>query len=177
MVHADPARFRIQLATSDDLATWTRAPESPLLQDGYEARDPMVLRIGDEWALYYTATSEPSGGQHTVAAVTSRDLRHWSGKRVVFTSERSGKGGGPTESPFVVARDGRYFLFVCTNRRYIETAVYESDDPFAWSEMQRIATIPAHAAEVIETPEGETYVSGAGWGMGGVYLARLVWDG
>jgi len=171
----DHTRYRIHLATSDDLFAWTRAPENPLLQDGYEARDPMVLRIGDEWVMYYTATNAPEGGAHVVAAVTSRDLRRWSGRRVVFRSSRSGTGGGPTESPFVVARGGRYLLFVCTNRRYIETAVYESDDPFSWSEAQRIASIPAHAAEVIETPEGDTFISGAGWGMGGVYLARLEW--
>ena len=169
---ADPKRFRICLATSDDLFTWTRSPANPLLRDGYEARDPMVLRVGDEWVLYYTANLAPQGGAHVVAAVTSRDLVQWSDKRVVFTSERSGTGGGPTESPFVVARGGKYLLFVCTNRRYIETAVYESDDPFAWSEAGRIAAIPAHAAEVIETPKGDSYISGCGWGMGGDGVGR-----
>ena len=173
---ADPKRFRICLATSDDLFTWTRSPANPLLQDGYEARDPMVLRMGDEWVLYYTANAEPQGGRHVVAAVTSRDLVHWSGKRVVFESSREGTGGGPTESPFVVARNGRYLLFVCTNRRYIETAVYESDDPFHWTEAQRIASIPAHAAEIIETPDGAAFISSCGWGMGGVYLAPLTID-
>ena len=64
-------------------------------------------------------------------------------------------------------------IFVCTNRRYIETAVYDSGDPFAWTEEQRIATIPAHAAEVIETLDGELFISSCGWGMGGVYLASL----
>ncbi len=170
---ADPKRFRIHLAHSQDLATWTRAAQNPLVQDGYEARDPMVLRVGDQWVMYYTANSAPEGGAHVVAAVTSRDLIHWSDKRVVFTSSRSGTGGGPTESPFVVARGGKFLLFVCTNRRYIETAVYESDDPFAWTEAARIATLPAHAAEVIETPEGDTFLSSCGWGMGGVYLAPL----
>ena len=173
----DPKRFRINLATSDDLWTWTRSEANPLLQDGYEARDPMVLWIGEQWVMYYTANTAPEGGQHVVAAVTSRDLVHWGDKRVVFASSRSGTGGGPTESPFVVARGDHYLLFVCTNRRYIETAVYESDDPFAWTEDQRIATIPAHAAEVIETPEGDVYISSCGWGMGGVYLARLTFEG
>jgi sucrose-6-phosphate hydrolase SacC (GH32 family) len=172
----DPKRFRICLATSEDLSTWTRHPANPLLQDGYEARDPMVLRVGEQWVMYYTANTAPEGGQHVVAAVTSRDLVTWGDKRVVFTSSRSGTGGGPTESPFVVARGDRYLLCVCTNRRYIETAVYESGDPFAWTEDQRIATIPAHAAEVIETPDGEMFISSCGWGMGGVYLARLAID-
>ncbi len=171
---ADPRRFRIQLALSDDLWHWRRAPENPLVQDGYEARDPMVLRIGDEWVMYYTATSSPEGGHHTVAAVVSDDLRHWTGKRTVFTSERTGTGGGPTESPFVLARpDGSYWLFVCTNRRYIETAVYQSRDPFQWHGAQQIATLPAHAAEIVVSETGTHYVSSCGWGMGGVYLAPL----
>jgi len=170
----DPARFRIQLATSDDLWHWRRHGENPLLQDGYEARDPMVLRVGDRWHLYYTATSDPSGGQHTVKVVVSDDLVRWEDPRTVFVSARSGTGGGPTESPFVVERNGTFLLFVCTNRRYIETAVYESDDPLAFSEDHRIATIPAHAAEVVTTGSGLTYVSSCGWGMGGVYLAPLV---
>lgn len=169
--------FRISLAHSENLFTWTRdAAANPLLQDGYEARDPMVLRLADRWVMYYTATSEPEGGRHVVAAVQSADLRTWSGKRVVFTSSKSGTGGGPTESPFVVARDGKFYLFVCTNRRYIETAVYESDDPFVWNEAHRIATIPAHAAEVIDTRSGDQFISACGWGMGGVYLAPLIWE-
>ncbi|MCB1694327.1 MAG: hypothetical protein KDI19_16255 [Pseudomonadales bacterium] len=169
----DPTQFRIQLATSDNLWDWRRADENPLVQDGYEARDPMVIRIGDEWVMYYTATSEPSGGNHTVAAVVSDDLVHWRDKRTVFVSDRTGTGGGPTESPFVVAEGDRFLLFVCTNRRYIETAVYESDDPFSFDASNLVAKIPAHAAEVIETPQGQRYISGCGWGMGGVYLAPL----
>ena len=172
----DPKRFRIQLALSDDLWTWERAEANPLLQDGYEARDPMVLRVGDEWVMYYTANSAPEGGAHVVAAVRSTNLRDWSDKRVVFTSSRSGTGGGPTESPYVLARNGKFYLFVCTNRRYIETAIYESEDPFSWSEARRVGVIPAHAAEVIEVGPDEIYISSCGWGMGGVYLARLSFE-
>ncbi|MGE0621991.1 MAG: hypothetical protein AB7I04_00215 [Pseudomonadales bacterium] len=172
----DPSRFRIQLATSDDLWHWERHRANPLLQDGYEARDPMVIRIGDRWYLYYTATSAPAGGQHTVKVVVSDDLVRWGDPQTVFVSPRSGTGGGPTESPFVVQRGGSFLLFVCTNRRYIETAVYESDDPLSFGEEHRIATIPAHAAEVITTGSGATYVSSCGWGMGGVYLAPLAFE-
>ena len=40
---------RIHLATSDDCVSWSRHPSNPLLIDGYEARDPMVLRVGERW--------------------------------------------------------------------------------------------------------------------------------
>ncbi|MGZ4694268.1 MAG: hypothetical protein ACXWA3_11640 [Acidimicrobiales bacterium] len=66
--------YRIHLAVSEDLATWQRHPDNPLVVDGYEARDPMVLRVGDRWVMYYTATSEPEGGSFVVAATESDDL-------------------------------------------------------------------------------------------------------
>ena len=49
----------INLATSTDLWTWTRHPDGPLFHDGYDARDPFVIRIGEQWVMYYTATSDP----------------------------------------------------------------------------------------------------------------------
>ena len=67
---AAKTEYRIHLATSPDCATWTRHPANPMVIDGFEARDPMVLRVGDRWVLYYTATSEPAGGHHVVAAAT-----------------------------------------------------------------------------------------------------------
>src|SRR5450432_3398292 len=38
------ANYKIHLATSPDLKTWTRSPKNPLVVDGYDARDPFVLR-------------------------------------------------------------------------------------------------------------------------------------
>ena len=135
----------------------------------------MVLRVGEEWILYYTATSAPEGGNHVVAAVTSRDLVHWSDKREVFVHPKRGTFGGPTESPFVVARDGRYYLFVCTNEPYDDTAVYESDSPWSFSADRRVGQLSAHAAEVVSFGD-EWLVSRCGWGRGGVYLAPLFFD-
>jgi Glycosyl hydrolases family 32 N-terminal domain len=166
--------YRLHLATSPDLFAFTRHPANPLAVDGFDARDPMVLRFGDAWLLYYTATSAPDGGEHVVAALHSHDLVHWSGKRIVFRHPKRGTFGGPTESPMVVERRGKYYLFVCTNDPYDDTAVYESDSPLAFDVAHEIARLPAHAAEVVS--EGERwYVSRAGWGRGGVHLAELRW--
>jgi sucrose-6-phosphate hydrolase SacC (GH32 family) len=171
----DHEKYKIHLATSSDLFTWKRHPANPMVVDGYDARDPMVMRHKDRWVLYYAATSMPGGGHHTVKAVTSQDLTHWSGKTEVFVDPEVGTFGGPTESPFVVVRDGNCYLFVCTNRGYNETAVYASRDAFHWDSASLIGTFPAHAAEVIHTPEERWFVSRAGWGQGGVYLAELTW--
>jgi arabinan endo-1,5-alpha-L-arabinosidase len=169
-------KYHIHLATSADLWNWKRHPANPMEVDGYDARDPMVLQFGDRWLLYYTATSKPEGGNHTVNVVTSPDLSHWSNRQEVFRDLEVGTSGGPTESPFVVARNGKYYLFVCTNHGYNETAVYESETPFHWDAANLVGKFPAHAVEVIQTPDGKWFVSRAGWGQGGVYLAELTWE-
>lgn len=172
----DHAKYRIQLATSPDLFTWERSPDNPMLVDGFDARDPMVLKVDNhQWLLYYCATSKPEGGNHTVEAMTSSDLVHWSGKKEIFRHPEGGTSGGPTESPFVVNHGEKYYLFVCTNVGYNETAVYESATPYHWDIANLVGKFPAHAAEVIQTPEDKWYVSRAGWGQGGVYLAELTW--
>ena len=74
---ATKSEYRIHLATSSDCTTWIRHPENPMIVDGYEARDPMVLRVGDRWVMYYTATIDPRGGAFVVAAAESHDLVHW----------------------------------------------------------------------------------------------------
>jgi sucrose-6-phosphate hydrolase SacC (GH32 family) len=174
----DHAKYHIHLATSADLFRWTRHPANPMVVDGFDARDPMVLKQDDgQWILYYAATSTPQGGNHTVKAAFSHDLIHWSQQTEVFRDAETGTYGGPTESPFVVKRNGKYYLFVCTNRGYNETAVYESDTPLRWDAGKLVGRFPAHAAEVIQTPDGKWYVSRAGWGQRGVHVAGLVWRG
>ena len=168
-------KYHIHLATSVDLFHWKRNPANPMVVDGYDARDPMVIEHEGQWILYYAATSTPKGGNHTVKSATSPDLVHWSHPTEVFRDAETGTYGGPTESPFVVARNGKYYLFVCTNHGYNETAVYESDGPFHWDADRMVGKFPAHAAEVIQGADGKWYVSRAGWGQGGVYLAELSW--
>jgi predicted GH43/DUF377 family glycosyl hydrolase len=168
-------QFHIHMATSSDLVNWTRHPANPMVVDGYDARDPMVARVGDQWVLYYCATETPQGGHHVVKATTSPDLIHWSNRRIVFRSPETGTFGGPTESPFMVARNGKYYLFVCTNAPYNTSAAYMSDDPFHFDIANTVMTFPAHGAEVVHAGE-RWYVSSCGWEQGGLYLADLNWD-
>src|SRR6185503_10886868 len=125
----DSHRYRIHLLTSKDLNEWKRSPENPIVVDGFDARDPMVTKAGDEWVMYYTANTTLDGGNHIVACLTSKDLAHWSNRKVAFIHPRAGSFGGPTESPFVVRRGNQYYLFVCDNEW---TDVYLSRDPFHW---------------------------------------------
>ena len=164
----------INLATSTDLWTWTRAPTGPLFRDGYEARDPDVVRIGDEWVMYYTATSGPQGGNHVVAYRTSTDLLHWGSRQIAFTDPEVGTGGGPTESPFVVQRGPFWYLFLGPRGGYVGTDVYRSSDPRSFEQARKAGHLAAHAAEVIQDGN-QWWVTAAGWWQGGVSLAELRW--
>ena len=165
-------QYKIHLLTSRDLWQWERSAANPLLIDGFDARDPNVLRMGNEWILYYTATSKPEGGNHLVACVTSKDLTRWGDRKIVFTHPAEGTFGGPTESPFVVRRRKSFYLFACDGGTI---NVHLSKDPFHWEPKDRVGTIYAHASEVVRDVDGKWYVSHAGWERGGLSLAPLIW--
>ena len=169
-------KYKINLATSKNLNDWERHPANPMVVDGYDARDPFILKLKDEWIMYYTATSKPQGGNYTVNAVVSKDLIHWSDRRIVFTDPSIGKWGGPTESPTIIQRGGYYYLFIGPRDDYRGTCVYKSKDPFDFKIENFVRRINSHAAEVIKDVNGDWYVSHCGWGQDGVYLASLEWN-
>jgi beta-fructofuranosidase len=171
----DHTRAEINVATSSDLFHWTRSPDGPLFRDGYDARDPQLIRLGHRWIMYYTATSTPSGGNHIVAYRTSEDLRHWSPRRVAFRDPSRGTIAGPTESPTVVVHDGWWYLFIGPRPEYVGTDVFRSADPLHFRVEDKVGHIPAHAAEVVHDG-AQWWVTRAGWGQGGVSIAPLHWE-
>ena len=173
---ADHTKYQIHLATSPDLWTWARSRRNPMVVDGYDARDPFVLCVSNKWVMYYTATSRPEGGNHIVAFVTSDNLLNWTNRGTAFTDPSASTFGGDTESPFVVKRGAWYYLFIGPRGGYVGTDVFASRDPFHWNPADKVGHIPAHAAEVVQDTDGRWYISGAGWGQGGLYLAPLIWN-
>jgi arabinan endo-1,5-alpha-L-arabinosidase len=171
----DHTKYQIHLAASPDLKTWTRSPKNPMVVDGYDARDPFVRRVKNKWVMYYCATSKPQGGHHVVAYVTSDDLLTWTHRGIAFTDPSVGMGAGGTESPFVVRRGKFYYLFIGPRGGYDGTDVFASRNPFHWDIANKVGHLPAHAAEVVQDTDGKWYVSRAGWGRGGLYLAPLIW--
>lgn len=179
---SDRTRAEISLATSTDLFTWTRDPHGPLFRDGYEARDPMVLRVGDLWVMYYTATSTPECGNHVIAYRTSTDLRHWGERRIAFMDLQSGTDAGGTESPYVLQRGEWYYLFIGPRPYdiylppyYPGTEVFASRDPFRFDVSQQVGHLAAHAVEIVDDGS-RLWASHAGWATGGVYLAPVDFD-
>ncbi|MCY0951391.1 family 43 glycosylhydrolase [Streptomyces sp. H27-S2] len=162
----------ISLATSADLFTWTREPSGPLFR-GIAARDPMVLRVGGEWVMYYTELSGP-GGRHVVAHRRSADLVHWSEPGIAFTDATTDATVSVTESPYVVEREGWYYLFIGPRGGYEGTDVLASQDPFHFDLAGYAGHVAGHAVEVVA--DGEAwYASAAGWFRNGLHVAPLQW--
>ncbi|MER6100406.1 family 43 glycosylhydrolase [Streptomyces sp. NPDC001728] len=162
----------VNLATSTDLFTWTREPSGPLFR-GLAARDPMVVRVGGEWVMYYTELSG-TGGQHIVAHRRSADLVHWSAPGVAFTDASTDTTVSVTESPYVVERDGWYYLFIGPRNGYEGTDVLASRDPFRFDLSGYAGHVAGHAVEVFA--DGDNwYASAAGWFRQGLYVAPLDW--
>lgn len=164
--------YAIHRYASDDLWTWRRTTHGPVVVDGLEARDPMVLRDGDRWICYYTATQRPDGGRFVVAAVTSDDLITWSPRTEVFVHPREGTFGGPTESPFVVRRGSHFYLFITDDDT---VNVYVSHDSLCWSPGDHVFAYTGHACEVIRDEFGDWFISHVGWEQDGLWIAPLTW--
>eukprot|EP01117_Protostelium_nocturnum_P014157 TRINITY_DN5355_c0_g1_i1.p2 TRINITY_DN5355_c0_g1~~TRINITY_DN5355_c0_g1_i1.p2 ORF type:complete len:303 (-),score=40.25 TRINITY_DN5355_c0_g1_i1:55-963(-) len=170
----DHTHYALSLATSTDLFKWTRLPSGPLFYDGYDARDPYITKINGKWVMYYDGNSTPQGGNHVVLYRTSDDLIHWSDRKIAFTDPEKGTWGGGTESPFVVNYKGSYYLFIGPRGGYVGTDVFKSNNPFNFDIKNRVGHIQSHAAEVIQDGN-DWWISAAGWGQGGVFLAKLNW--
>jgi len=168
--------YRINLATSKDLRTWTRAKENPIFEDFYDARDPMVLEVDGTYYMYYTANLDKERNHHVVNVRTSRDLKNWSPAKVALVHPERGTFGGPTESPFVVRYGDHFYLFVGPDGGYHATKVYRSPNPYAWSHADQIYGFPSHAAEVVQDADGKYYATDSGWDLNGVFLAPLTWE-
>ncbi|MGW4772342.1 glycosyl hydrolase family 32 [Nocardia sp. NPDC004278] len=168
----DRTAAAMNLATSRDLYHWTRSRSGPLFRDGYDARDPMVLRIGEQWVMYYCATSAPRGGHHVVAYRTSGDLVHWGDRHIAYTDPSSGTEAGNTESPFVVQHGGWWYLFIGPRPHYLGTDVFRSDTPYQFRIGDKAGHIAAHATELVRDDD-RWWITSAGWAQGGVYLAPL----
>lgn len=170
------AIYRMHLATSRDLRNWTKYTGNPLFIDGFDARDPMILKVGTQWVMYYCANTKAQGGNHVVAYRISNDLLNWSERHIAFIDPRRHKAGGPTESPFVVRRGDTFYLFIGPREGYVGTDVFASKDPFKWHLEDKVGHIDSHAAEVVRDSDGKWYVSHSGVGEGGLFLAPLYWN-
>ncbi|WP_437640569.1 DUF2961 domain-containing protein [Sorangium sp. So ce854] len=172
----DRAGFR--MARSRDGITWTREGGT-LFEDLCVARDPMLVRLGDLWVIYYTRCATRESPRSGVAYRTSPDLARWSPPAMALTlgPETAMPNSGHTESPFVFEREGWFYLtFTSYPVHYDATFVHRSRSPFAFPP-RPIARLHAHAAEWVaeggDFDKGRLFFTHAGAGKGGVFLQEL----
>ena len=146
------------------------------------SRDPMVLKIGTSFYCYYTGHAETEKHKCAVFCRTSPDMVSWNDPVVVAAGgaavDETPWWGANSECPFVVAKDGLYYLF--RNQRYGTNSLntqYCSRDPLYFGvddDSLRIGTLPAAAPEIIEH-EGQYYIAALLPGLDGIRIARLRW--
>ena len=183
------------LAVSFDMYEWfgtnVYLKDEPLMG---AHRDHFVLKLAEDQYLMYV-----SGVYHKRGAVScffSHDLLTWQFESFALTSGENAPlkpAWGAFESPFVIKKDGLYYLFITytdsvNDSTYNDTFVFCSDDPKHFGEYngdaggaKPITVLQAHAPEVIED-HGKFYITTCGWNnkpipnKGAVSIAPLEWE-
>lgn len=185
----DSATQAICLATSEDLYHWERHENNPLFTSlpwGYwdtihwsDCRDPMVLKEGDTFYCYYTAARMVPGTEtveNCLGIASSSDLIHWKDegyRRLIHTLTT------PPESPFVVKRNGEFYLFY-TNYKHGIVYVRSPDPLHGWKEDPEDPQSIMEGVSATEIFEHEgkwfiTLISHMPYGLHFLEIRELVW--
>jgi beta-fructofuranosidase len=176
---------QICLMVSDDGRYWKRRrnvqDQSRLFTGPGETRDPCVVRIGDQWVMYYAGYHDQNLNLPGIYARTSTDLVHWSGWRIVHhdISERFGSSPWNSECPQVVFKNGYYYLFRTQDYASARTHVFRSTDPFDFGIGSAVdyyvGPIAVAAPEIILDENGEEFITSNHDLRGGTQICRLAW--
>lgn len=184
---------RICLAQSRDGKHFTRVlneegqPDLFALPDPYiSARDPMTLKIGNLFYCYYmghTPKKTSTTFNSVIYCRTSADLRFWSEPVLVsaggWPADKSNWWGGDAECPFVVEKNGLFYLF--RNQLYGENNLntqYASPNPLAFGvddDRYLIGTLAVAAPEII-LHKDQYYIAALLPSLKGIRIAKLKWQ-
>ncbi len=157
-------------------------------------RDHFVLKTDEnKWLMYVTGLKD---GKSSVACLQSENLLEWNFIGYALTSEENSElnpSWGAFESPFVVQKDGGYYLFTtytdCSKSNYHNTLVFFSETPenfgcyngeYGESGFAKpIAKLCCHAPEIVQE-NGKWYITTCGWRKssftkGALKIASLEW--
>jgi hypothetical protein len=144
---------------------------------GTNTRDPMVIKIGKLYYIYYTAYPNDHGFDFVR---TSKDLLRWSEPTKVAYGGSPGDGKYSAECPFVYYQKSSGYYYLFRNQFYGQNAkfsVYRSKDPKDFGrndDRYLVETMPFAAPEVIDF-EGQTYLAVLLPSLKGIQLAKLKW--
>lgn len=148
---------QISLMTSEDGLKWKRYKntlgQSRVFSGPGAARDQCVIQYDSLWYMYYTGHLDSDRNKDAILVRSSKDLIHWSNFSVAHYDSTYKK----CESPAVVHRDGRLYIFL-SNGDASGEPVFVSYDPLHFSG-EPITYLNAHACEVIQTKDGSEYIS------------------
>lgn len=197
MVYGD--WHNIWLASSTDGKKFTRVLNEqgrPALFTGpyNNTRDPMVIYDKGVYYCYYTGHTAADGTivetgktvrkayKSAVFCRTSTDLKHWSQALMVAAGGTADHNtnwfGGGAECPFVVKKDGGYYLF--RNQVYGKNSLntqYFSTDPLNFgigSDSCKISALPVAAPEIIAA-DGGYYIVALNPTLDGIRMAKFKW--
>lgn len=171
---ADRDKSSIRLAESTDLYRWTRVGQVPLFEDICEARDPMVVRKDDLWAMYYTRCDSTTTRTSGVAYRLSRNLWQWGEPHMVLTLDDAPHipNSGYTESPFVFERNHHHYLSVTSYPlEWDATMLYRSPAPYAFPSAP-FTRLRGHAGEWVSSGD-RVFLTHAGPGQRGVLMSEI----
>ena len=182
------------LAVSFDMYEWfgtnVTLKNEPLMG---AHRDHFVLKTGENDYLMYVVGVHKKRG--AVSCFSSHDLLNWNFEGFALTSGEKAPlnpAWGAMESPYVVKKDGLYYLFITytdsSRDTYNDTLVFCSEDPKSFGEYNGssdgaipVTKLYAHAPEIIEE-NGKYYITTCGWNTrptphkGAVSVAELDWE-
>lgn len=147
------------LAVSDDLIRWNKVKENPVYRPGdwapwgedrwSDCRDCFILKEGSRYYQYFCTTAY-TDGEHTRNAVgiaSSADLIHWQDECRFLPK---GCAHMP-ESPFVIRRGARFYLFYTNCGQGTCYAV--ADNPLGpWEERGLLIGDPQHTGDLAHVP-------------------------
>jgi hypothetical protein len=142
----------------------------------------MVLEYEDLFYCYYMGHARDTNPQSAIFCRVSAELQHWSEPAMVSgggsPADKDNWYGGDAECPFVLNRDGLFYLF--RNQRYGENNLntqYCSPDPLDFGvhdDRYLVSTIPLAAPEIIHH-EDQYYIAALLPSLKGIRMARLKW--
>ncbi len=181
------------LAVSFDMNEWfghkVILNNEPLLA---AHRDHFVLKTEDNRYLMYVSGIFNKKG--AISCFSSENLMVWDFEGFALISGEEAPlnpGWGAMESPYVVKKDGLYYLFItytdCSDETYNNTLVFCSENPLSFGVYngnsegtQPITVLQSHAPEILQE-DGKFYITTCGWldkpvpHKGCVSIAELRW--